>query len=267
MSHILQRILTTKAEEVSSLKKYRSLASLRSEVETHTTLKNSIRPFEKKCIDTIQQNQPCIIAEIKKASPSKGVLRAYFKPEDIAISYEKHGASCLSILTDRPFFQGSPDYLQQVKAVSSLPLLRKDFMIDAYQIYEACLLGADAILLIVAALDKGLIKDLAALAHEIGMAVLVEIHDRDELDTALDLESPLLGINNRNLHTFDVSLDNTLALLPHIPSNKVVITESGIHTVSDVQKMRAAHVNGFLVGEAFMIAPDPGAALTELFFK
>jgi indole-3-glycerol phosphate synthase len=213
----------------------------------------------------IQQGQAAVIAEIKKASPSKGVLRADFIPADIAQSYAEHGAACLSVLTDAQFFQGSVDYLKQARASCDLPVLRKDFMVDAYQVYEARAMGADCILLIAACLDDAQMKDLEAIARGLDMAVLVEVHDAEELNRALKLKTPLVGINNRNLRTFEVSLDTTLGMLKDVPSGRILVTESGILTPQDVQKMRDAKVNSFLVGEAFMRAPDPGQALADLF--
>ena len=206
-----------------------------------------------------------MIAEVKKASPSKGVLRADFRPANIAESYARHGAACLSVLTDEQFFQGSIDYLRQARAACDIPVLRKDFMIDMYQVYEARAMGADAILLIVSALDHGLMAELEACAMELGMDVLVEVHDGDELDAALKLRTPLLGINNRNLRTFETSLETTIGLLPRIPPNRLVVTESGIMGPGDVKRMRDANVHAFLVGEAFMLAPDPGVELARLF--
>jgi indole-3-glycerol phosphate synthase len=206
-----------------------------------------------------------VIAEIKKASPSKGVLRENFHPAEIAQSYAQHGAACLSVLTDEHFFQGAPEYLIQARAACAIPALRKDFMIDPYQIYQARSWGADCILLIVAALDHGLMAELEACAHELGMGVLVEVHDANELDAALKLKTSMLGINNRNLRTFETTLDTTLNLLNRIPSEKMVITESAILTPDDVKKMRDADVHAFLVGEAFMRAPDPGMELARLF--
>jgi indole-3-glycerol phosphate synthase len=206
-----------------------------------------------------------VIAEIKKASPSKGVLRENFHPSEIAQSYVQHGAACLSVLTDEHFFQGAPDYLKQARAACAIPVLRKDFMIDPYQIYQARSWGADCVLLIVAALDHGLMAELEACAHELGMGVLVEVHDGLELDAALKLKTNMLGINNRNLRTFDTTLDTTLGLLNRIPPEKIVITESGILATDDVKKMRDANVHAFLVGEAFMRAPDPGMELARLF--
>ena len=224
-----------------------------------------MRNFEGSLHNKINAGHAGVIAEIKKASPSKGVIRADFNPAQIAASYAQHGAACLSVLTDVQFFQGAPEYLKQARAACTLPALRKDFMIDPYQIYQARSWGADAILLIVAALDVGLMRELEAIAHELGMAVLVEVHNAEELSAALTLKTALLGINNRNLRTFDVSLENTIALLPRIPPEKLVITESGIAVVDDVKRMRDVNVNGFLVGEAFMRAPEPGVEMARLF--
>jgi len=265
MSDILKKILDVKAEEVAAAKKARSLASLRDEVENDRAARATLRGFEASLRDKTAAGHAGIIAEVKKASPSKGVLRADFKPAEIAASYEQHGAACLSVLTDVQFFQGAPDYLKQARAACGLPVLRKDFIVDPYQVYEARCWGADCILLIVAALDHGLMAELEACAHELGMSVLVEVHDGAELDAALHLKTALLGINNRNLRTFETSLDNTIALLPRIPADKLVVTESGILTPDDVKKMRDANVHAFLVGEAFMRAPDPGAELARLF--
>ena len=206
-----------------------------------------------------------MIAEIKKASPSKGVLRANFEPAAIAQSYARHGAACLSVLTDAQFFQGSVAYLQQARAACALPVLRKDFMVDEYQVFEARAMGADCILLIAACLDDAQMADLEAVAQSLGLAVLVEVHDGAELDRALRLKTPLVGINNRNLRTFEVTLDTTLGLLDRVPAERLLVTESGILAAADVQTMRAANVHAFLVGEAFMRAPDPGEALAALF--
>jgi indole-3-glycerol phosphate synthase len=208
---------------------------------------------------------PAVIAEVKKASPSKGVLREDFIAADIAQSYAEHGAACLSVLTDQQFFQGSVDYLKQARASCDLPVLRKDFMIDPYQVYEARVMGADCILLIAACLDDAQMAELEAIARSLDMAVLVEVHDAPELQRALKLKTPLVGINNRNLRTFEVTLDTTLSLMKEVPAERLLVTESGILQRSDVQTMRAAHVNAFLVGEAFIRAPDPGRALAELF--
>jgi indole-3-glycerol phosphate synthase len=265
MSDILNTILAVKADEVSAAKKYRSLASLRSEVEPDALLRRGLRGFEASLRKNIAAGRSGVIAEVKKASPSKGVLREDFRPANIAESYARHGAACLSVLTDVHFFQGSVGCLQQARAACEIPVLRKDFMIDMYQVYEARAMGADAILLIVAALDHGLMAELEACAHELGMDVLVEVHDGDELDAALKLRTPLLGINNRNLRTFETSLQTTIALLPRIPREKLVVTESGIMAPDDVKRMRDENVHAFLVGEAFMRAPDPGEALQRLF--
>ncbi|KQQ32913.1 indole-3-glycerol-phosphate synthase [Duganella sp. Leaf126] len=265
MSDILNKILAVKADEVASAKRHRSLASLRDEVESDTALRAGLRGFEASLRAKIDAGKAGVITEIKKASPSKGVIRPDFRPADIARTYEKNGSACLSVLTDEQFFQGSRAYLEQARAACSLPVLRKDFMIDIYQIYEARAMGADAILLIVSALDHGLMAEMEAVAHELGMGVLVETHDGDELTAALRLKTRLLGINNRNLRTFEVSLENTLGLLDRIPADKLVITESGIMVAADVERMRAANVHAFLVGEAFMRAEDPGAELARLF--
>lgn len=265
MSDILHKILAVKADEVAAAKKHRSFASLRREVETDQDTHNGLRGFEAGLRAKIAHGNAGVIAEIKKASPSKGVLRADFRPADIASSYAVHGAACLSVLTDVQFFHGAPDYLQQARAACLLPVLRKDFLIDPYQVYEARSWGADCILLIVAALDHGLMVELEACAHELGMSVLVEVHDAQELTVALKLKTAMVGINNRNLHTFETSLQTTLELLPRIPADKLVITESGILTSDHVKQMRDAQVHAFLVGEAFMRAPDPGIALHRLF--
>src|SRR5450830_705494 len=266
MSDILDKILAVKAEEVKAAKKHRDLASLRRDVEADAEARAQLRGFEASLRGKIAAGSAGIIAEVKKASPSKGVIRADFKPAEIAVSYATHGAACLSVLTDVQFFQGAPEYLQQARAACTLPALRKDFMIDMYQVYQARSWGADAILLIVAALDHGLMAELEACAHELGMNVLVEVHNAEELDAALKLKTALLGINNRNLRTFDVTLDTTIGLLPRIPADKLVITESGILNTNDVKRMRDANVHSFLVGEAFMRAENPGAELQKLFF-
>jgi indole-3-glycerol phosphate synthase len=265
MSDILNKILATKADEVAAAKKHRSLASLRAEVEGDAELRAKLRGFEASLRDNIAAGNAAVIAEVKKASPSKGVLRADFRPAEIAESYARHGAACLSVLTDVHYFQGADEYLKQARAACAIPVLRKDFMIDMYQIYEARAMGADCILLIVSALDHGLMAEMEACAHELGMGVLIESHDGDELTAALKLKSNLIGINNRNLRTFDTSLDTTLDLLGRIPAERLVITESGILNGDDVQRMRDANVHSFLVGEAFMRAPDPGAELRRLF--
>ncbi|MBA5608485.1 indole-3-glycerol phosphate synthase TrpC [Duganella sp. FT3S] len=265
MSDILNKILAVKADEVAAAKKHRNLASLQREVEGNAELRAGLRGFEASLRRHIAAGAAGVIAEVKKASPSKGVLRADFRPAEIAASYAAGGAACLSVLTDVQFFQGAVDYLQQARAACALPVLRKDFLIDIYQVYEARAMGADCILLIVSALDHGLMAEMEACAHELGMDVLVEVHDGDELTAALRLKTNLMGINNRNLRTFETSLDTTLGLLPRIPSERLVVTESGIMVTNDVKRMRDANVNAFLVGEAFMRAPDPGAELRRLF--
>ncbi|MFL6673804.1 MAG: indole-3-glycerol phosphate synthase TrpC [Massilia sp.] len=265
MSDILNKILAVKADEVAAAKKYRDFASLRREVEADAGARRALRGFENSLRTNIAAGRAGVIAEVKKASPSKGVLRPDFRPADIAASYEEHGAACLSVLTDVNFFQGSPEYLKQARAACTLPVLRKDFMVDMYQVYEARAMGADAILLIVSALDHGLMAELEAGAQELGMDVLVEVHDGDELTAALRLRTRLVGINNRNLRTFETSLDTTIGLLPRIPPERLVVTESGIMVPGDVKRMRDADVHAFLVGEAFMRAPDPGAELRRLF--
>ena len=265
MSDILNKILDVKADEVAAAKKFRGLASLRDEVESDKEARAALRGFEASLRAKIAGGEAGVIAEVKKASPSKGVLRADFKPAEIADSYAQHGAACLSVLTDVQFFQGSPEYLKQARAACAIPVLRKDFIVDPYQVYEARSWGADCILLIVAALDHGLMAELEACAHELGMNVLVEVHNAEELTAALRLKTALLGINNRNLRTFETSLQTTIDLLPRIPAEKLVITESGILGRDDVKKMRDADVHGFLVGEAFMRAPEPGVELQRLF--
>ncbi|MDP1534891.1 MAG: indole-3-glycerol phosphate synthase TrpC [Rubrivivax sp.] len=264
MSDILQRIVAVKHEEIAAARLQRSLADLRAEAEG-AARRLDLRDFEAALRARVGAGGAAVIAEVKKASPSKGVLREHFVPAEIAASYARHGAAALSVLTDRQFFQGGPDFLLQAPAACTLPVLRKDFMVDPYQVFEARALGADCILLIAACLDDGLMADLEATALALGMAVLVEVHDRAELERALKLQTALLGINNRNLRSFEVSLDTTLALLPRVPADKLLVTESGILTPADVRRMRGAGVNAFLVGEAFMRAPDPGAALATLF--
>ena len=265
MSDILNKILAVKADEVAAAKKQRDLYSLRREVESDQEARRGLRGFEQGLRAKIAAGQAGVIAEVKKASPSKGVLRPDFQPAAIAQSYAEHGAACLSVLTDVQFFQGSVDYLRQARAACALPVLRKDFMVDLYQVYEARAMGADAILLIVSALDHGLMAELEACALELGMDVLVEVHDGEELDAALKLRTPLVGINNRNLRTFEVTLDTTLGLLDRIPQDRLVVTESGILGPADVARMRAANVHAFLVGEAFMRAENPGRELQRLF--
>jgi len=261
MSDILNKIVAVKREEVAAAQAVRGLASLRRDAEA----RGKQRDFTAALRNKIAAGHAAVIAEVKKASPSKGVLREHFVPAEIAASYARHGAACLSVLTDVQFFQGAVAYLEQARAACELPVLRKDFMVDAYQVFEARAMGADCILLIAACLDDAQMADLESQAHALGMAVLVEVHDGAELDRALRLKTPLLGINNRNLRTFDVTLDTTLGLLPRVPADKLLITESGILGRADVERMRAANVHGFLVGEAFMRAPDPGAALAALF--
>ncbi len=265
MSDILNKILAVKADEVAAAKKHRGFASLRAEVEGNAELRADLRGFEASLRAKIAAGSAGIISEVKKASPSKGVIRADFRPADIAASYADNGAACLSVLTDEQFFQGSEAYLREARAACAIPVLRKDFMIDVYQIYEARAMGADAILLIVSALDHGLMAEMEACAHELGMGVLVETHDGDELTAALRLKTAMVGINNRNLRTFETSLATTIGLLDRIPPEKLVITESGIMVPEDVKLMRDANVHAFLVGEAFMRAPDPGAELRRLF--
>ena len=265
MSDILNKILAVKADEVAAAKKHRDLASLRREVESDAEGRRNLRGFEASLRNQIAAGNAGVIAEVKKASPSKGVLRADFRPANIAESYARHGAACLSVLTDVNFFQGSVEYLKQARAAVDIPVLRKDFLVDVYQIYEARAMGADAILLIVSALDHGLMAEMEACALELGLDVLVEVHDGDELTAALKLRTPLVGINNRNLRTFETSLDTTIGLLPRIPADKLVVTESGIMVPDDVKRMREANVHAFLVGEAFMRAQDPGMELSRLF--
>lgn len=262
MNDILAKILQTKKVEVATARQMRSESDLLREARSRKDLRGFATAIENR----IASGRPAVIAEIKKASPSKGVIRESFQPTEIANSYAAHGAACLSVLTDVQFFQGSYDYLRQARAACALPVLRKDFIVDPYQIIHSRALGADCILLIVAALSRAQLKEFESVATELGMDVLVEIHDRDELDAALELETPLLGINNRNLRTFETSLQTTLDLLPHIPEGRRVVTESGILTPDDVRLMRGNGVQAFLVGEAFMRAEDPGAALHELFF-
>ena len=261
MSDILKKILAVKAQEVNDAQILKPLTAVRAEAEQAA----AVRDFTGAIRAKIAAGQAAVIAEIKKASPSKGVLRADFRPAEIAASYAKHGAACLSVLTDAQFFQGSAEYLKQARAACALPVLRKDFIVDEYHIHEARAMGADAILLIAAALDVAQMRAFEALAHGLGMAVLVEVHDGEELDAALQLATPLIGVNNRNLRTFEVSLQTTLNLLPRIPAERIVVTESGILKVEDVGLMRSHDVHAFLVGEAFMRADDPGAELAKVF--
>ena len=260
-SDILKRIIATKREEIAAALAAKPLAA----VEAEAAAQSAPRDFVGAIRARLACGQPGIIAEIKKASPSKGIIRPDFRPADIARSYAAHGAACLSVLTDRDYFQGSPEYLQQARAACALPVLRKDFIVDAYQVAEARAMGADCILLIAAALTLADMQVLEAQALGLGMAVLVEVHNSEELAAALQLNTPLLGINNRNLRTFEVALDTTLGLLDRIPGDRIVVTESGILKPEDVALMRHHQVNAFLVGEAFMRAPEPGAELTRLF--
>jgi len=261
MSDILQRILAVKRDEVAAAAARVDLASMCAEAEAAAPARDFVAALRA----PIAAGRPAVIAEVKKASPSKGVLRADFDPAAIARSYAANGAACLSVLTDRQFFQGAPEHLVAARAACALPVLRKDFVIDPYQVYESRALGADCILLIVAALDLARMQALEAAAHALGMAVLAEVHDAAELDLALRLGTPLLGVNNRNLRTFETRLDTTLDLLPRIPAERFVVTESGILVRADVERMRASGIHAFLVGEAFMRAADPGAALAQLF--
>ncbi len=261
MSDILNKIIATKTQEVAAAKQIKSLETVQQEALNAPAPRDFVASLRNK----IEKNTAAVIAEIKKASPSKGVIRENFQPAEIAKSYELGGAACLSVLTDIEYFQGSPEYLKQARNACSLPVLRKDFMIDPYQVYEARAMGADCILLIAAAIDLPTMRELEKIAHTLGMAVLVEVHNAEELELALQLETPLLGINNRNLRTFEVTLETTLGLLNRIPANKIVVTESGIFTKEDVALMRQNNVHTFLVGEAFMRQPDPGAELAKVF--
>ena len=270
MSDILNKIIAVKHEEIALAKKIKTLALVRQDAESRVLTRDFVGAMRAK----IAKGQAAVIAEIKKASPSKGILREDFIPADIAQSYaegdgKREGkgisAACLSVLTDKQFFQGSVDFLKQARASVPLPVLRKDFMVDAYQIYESRAMGADCVLLIAACLDDAQMREFEAIAMSLDMAVLVEVHDAAELARALPLKTPLIGINNRNLRTFEVSLDTTLGMLKDVPKDKLLVTESGILTTDDVAKMRAAGVNGFLVGEAFMRAKEPGLALALLF--
>jgi indole-3-glycerol phosphate synthase len=261
VSDILQRILAVKAAEVAAAQAALPLARMQALAREAAAARDFAGALRAK----IAAGRPAVIAEVKKASPSKGVLREAFDPAAIAASYERHGAACLSVLTDRQFFQGGLDDLKAARGACGLPALRKDFMVDPYQVYEARAAGADCILLIVAALEAGRMAELEGIALDLGMAVLVEVHDGAELEAALRLRTPLLGINNRNLRTFETTLDTTLGLLGQVPADRLVITESGILKPEDVQRMRAHQVHGFLVGEAFMRAADPGAELRRLF--
>ena len=265
MSDILNQIIAVKRTEIAAAQKRKPLAAVRADAESRVLTRDFVGAMRSK----IAAGQAAVIAEVKNASPSKGVLRADFIPADIAQSYAegdgKVSAACLSVLTDQQFFQGSVDFLKQARASCDLPVLRKDFIVDAYQVYESRVMGADCILLIAACLDDAQMAELEAIAHSLDMAVLVEVHDQAELDRALRLRTPLVGINNRNLRTFEVTLDTTLGMLAGVPADRLLVTESGILNQADVQRMRTAGVHAFLVGEAFMRAEDPGLALAELF--
>ena len=261
MSDILDRIVAVKRQEVPAARALQSEATLRELAAAQTPPRGFANALRAK----LAAGLPAVIAEIKKASPSKGVIREHFAPAEISASYARHGAACLSVLTDVQFFQGHAEYLRQARAACPLPVLRKDFMVDPYQVLEARAMGADCILLIAACLSDALMAELEVCAVELGLDVLVEVHDGAELDRALRLKTPLLGINNRNLRTFEVTLDTTLGLQAQVPADRLLITESGIVGRADVQRLRAAHVQAFLVGEAFMRADDPGLALAALF--
>ena len=261
VADILVKILATKAVEVAERKQKIPLQKIKSELESIAECRDFVAAIRER----VESGRVATIAEIKKASPSKGVMRENFEPSQIASSYEKGGAACLSVLTDVEYFQGSDDYLQQAKAACSLPVLRKEFIIDSYQIYESRLIGGDCILLIAAALDDQQLREFSELAHALGMAVLVEVHDAEELARALKLNTTLIGINNRNLRSFETSLQTTISLLEEIPDNRIVVTESGIHQRSDVDSMLAHNVRAFLIGEAFMRAQEPGEKLAQLF--
>ncbi len=258
---VLRKIIARKWEEIAERKAQVSLEQLKTQAAQQPAARGFVRSIENK----IAQGKSGVIAEIKKASPSKGVIREHFVPSELARSYEQGGAACLSVLTDVDFFQGADEYLQQARAAVSLPVIRKDFLVDEYQIYEARAMGADCVLLIVSALSSEKLKELNTLAQSIGLDVLVEVHDEAELNIALELPNKLIGINNRNLHTFDVNLETTYKLLDRIGSERIVVTESGILAPADVQAMRSKNVNAFLVGEVFMRAEEPGAALAEFF--
>jgi len=261
MADVLERILAVKAKEVARAKSSKPFSALRAEAR-HA---GAARDFTGALRSRIAAGKPAVIAEIKKASPSRGMLRGDYEPSAIAASYERHGAACLSVLTDEQFFQGALEHMQQARAACRLPVLRKDFTIDPYQVFEARAAGADCILLIAAALEGARMRELEAAAQEAGLAVLVEVHDAVELERALQLKTPLLGINNRNLRTFETRLETTLELMTRIPQERIVITESGILTREDVKVLRAGRVGCFLVGEAFLRAADPGAELARLF--
>lgn len=261
MTDILDKIIAVKQDEVAALMQQKPLSAMRADAESRVLTRDFVGALRSK----IAVGKPAVIAEIKKASPSKGVLRADFVPADIAQSYAEYGAACLSVLTDKQFFQGSIEFFKQARASCGLPALRKDFMIEPYQIYESRVMGADCILLIASVLNDAQMKDMESVAMALDMAVLVEVHDGAELERSLKLKTPLIGINNRNLKTFEVSLDTTLGLLLQVPGDRIIVTESGISTAQDVKRMRNAKVHAFLVGEAFMRAEDPGLALDALF--
>ena len=262
MSDILDKIVAVKHEEIAAAQRRQPLAAMRADAESRVLTRDFVAALREK----IAAGDPAVIAEVKKASPSKGVIRADFIPADIAQSYAEGGAACLSVLTDKQFFQGSVDYLKQARASVGLPVLRKDFIVDPYQVYESRAMGADCVLLIAACLDDAQMADLEAIATGLDMAVLVEVHDGAELQRALKLRTPLVGINNRDLRTFEVSLDTTLSLMADVPADRLLVTESGILAPADVERMRGAGVHAFLVGEAFMRAEEPGQALADLFF-
>jgi indole-3-glycerol phosphate synthase len=262
---ILKKIIARKHEEVAERSARVSIADLKQRIADQQGSAFDPRGFADALAESLSAGRPAVIAEIKKASPSKGVIRDPFEPAEIAASYERGGASCLSVLTDVDFFQGADEYLQQARSACALPVIRKDFIVDPYQIYEARALGADCILLIVAALTDEQLSDLTALTHELGMDVLIEVHNAEELERILPLNTRLVGINNRDLHTFEVSLENTFKLLDRIPSDRIIVTESGILTPEDVAAMQDRQVNAFLIGEAFMRAEDPGQQLARFF--
>ncbi|AWI78104.1 indole-3-glycerol-phosphate synthase [Parazoarcus communis] len=261
MSDILNKICAVKVEEVAAASALKPVDAIRAEAEAQPAARDFVGAIR----DKIAAGSAAVISEIKKASPSKGVIREDFRPAEIARAYEQAGAACLSVLTDRPFFQGAPEYLQAARAACALPVLRKDFLVDPYQVFEARAMGADAILLIAACLDLAQMREMESIASALGMSVLVEVHDGAELEQALQLQTPLVGINNRNLRTFEVSLQTTLDLLSSIPADRIVVTESGILCPEDVSLMRGKGVNAFLVGEAFMRVSDPGQGLRALF--
>ena len=262
---VLTRIIDRKFEEIAERSAVVSIEDLKAQIEAQKGTATDPRGFVASMQRALAEGRSAVIAEVKKASPSKGVLRENFQPAEIALSYQQGGASCLSVLTDVDFFQGSTEYLQQARAACALPIIRKDFIVDEYQVYEARAMGADCILLIVSALEDAKMAELNDLAVSLGMDVLIEVHDADELQRSLPLGNTLVGINNRNLHTFDVTLQATIDLLDQIPEDRIVVTESGILAPEDVALMRQHHVNSFLVGEAFMRADNPGQRLAELF--